>query len=223
MLIPILCMDFIFVGSQLPKIPHGAWLPLVLGAALVLIMWTWTSGTKILAEKTRRDSIPLKTLLDNLAAHPVHKVPGTAIFLTSDPDLAPVALMHNLKHNKVLHENIAVLSVSTAEMPRVPEADRLEIIDVTGTVRKVIVKYGFMESPNIPKALTLCRKQGLKFDIMSTSFFLGHRTIVASAHSGMPLWQDRLFIFLSRNATNATDFFHIPSGRVVELGTQVVV
>ncbi len=223
LLIPILCMDFVFVGSQLPKIPHGAWLPLVLGAALVLIMWTWTSGTKILAEKTRRDSIPLKTLLDNLAAHPVHKVPGTAIFLTSDPDLAPVALMHNLKHNKVLHENIAVLSVSTAEMPRVPESDRLEIIDVTGTVRKVIVKYGFMESPNIPKALTLCRKQGLKFDIMSTSFFLGHRTIVASAHSGMPLWQDRLFIFLSRNSTNATDFFHIPSGRVVELGTQVVV
>lgn len=223
LLLPILAMDLIFVGSQLPKIPHGAWLPLVLGAVLVIIMWTWTTGSKILTDKTRRDSIPLKTLLDNLAAHPVHKVSGTAIFLTSDPELAPVALMHNLKHNKVLHETIAILSVKTADKPRVSEADRLEISEIAPNVKKVIVKYGFMESPNIPKALTLCRKQGLKFDIMSTSFFLGHRTIVASAHSGMPLWQDRLYIFLGRNATNATDFFHIPSGRVVELGTQVVV
>ncbi|MBN8648741.1 MAG: potassium transporter Kup [Caulobacterales bacterium] len=223
LLMPILVMDIIFVGSQLPKIPHGAWMPLVLGAAIVLIMWTWVTGSKILSEKTRRDSIPLKTLLDNLSLHPVHKVSGTAIFLTSDPDLAPMALMHNLKHNKVLHETIAVLSVVTAENPRVLEENRLEISDISPNVKRVMVRYGFMESPNIPKALTLCRKQGLKFDIMSTSFFLGHRTIVASAHSGMPLWQDKLFIFLSRNATNATDFFHIPSGRVVELGTQVVV
>lgn len=223
LLLPILVMDLIFCGSQVPKIPHGAWMPLVLGAAIVIMMWTWTSGSKILSDKTRRDSIPLKTLLDNLAAHPVHKVSGTAIFLTSDPDLAPVALMHNLKHNKVLHENITILSVRTAETPRVNDNDRLVINEISPNVKKVIVNYGFMESPNIPKALTLCRKQGLKFDIMSTSFFLGHRTIVASAHSGMPLWQDKLYIFMSRNATNATDFFHIPSGRVVELGTQVVV
>lgn len=223
LLLPVLILDLVFVGSQIPKIPHGAWMPLALGAIIVVIMWTWTVGSKILSDKTRRDSIPLKTLLDNLAAHPVHKVHGTAIFLTSDPELAPVALMHNLKHNKVLHETIAILSVQTAENPRVNETDRLTITEIAPNVKKVIVKYGFMESPNIPKALTLCRKQGLKFDIMSTSFFLGHRTIVASAHSGMPMWQDKLYIFLSRNATNATDFFHIPSGRVVELGTQVVV
>jgi KUP system potassium uptake protein len=223
LLLPVLIMDLIFVGSQIPKIPHGAWMPLVLGAAIVAIMWTWMTGSKILSDKTRRDSIPLKTLLDNLTAHPVHKVNGTAIFLTSDPDLAPMALMHNLKHNKVLHENIAILSVVTAENPRINDDQRLEISDIAPNVKKVLVRYGFMESPNIPKALTICRKQGLKFDIMSTSFFLGHRTIVSSAHSGMPLWQDKLFIFLSRNATNATDFFHIPSGRVVELGTQVVV
>ncbi len=223
LLVPVVILDLIFVGSQIPKIPHGAWMPLVLGAALVIIMWTWTTGSKILSDKTRRESIPLKTLLDNLAAHPVHKVSGTAIFLTSDADLAPVALMHNLKHNKVLHEHIAILSVITAESPRVKESDRLEISEIAPNVKKVLVRYGFMESPNIPKALTLCRKQGLKFDIMSTSFFLGHRTIIASAHSGMPLWQDKLYIYLSRNATNATDFFHIPSGRVVELGTQVLV
>lgn len=223
LLVPILLLDLIFVGSQLLKIPHGAWMPLVLGLAIVITMWTWQEGSKILSEKTRRDSIPLKDLLKTLAAHPPHKVSGTAIFLTSDPDLAPVALMHNLKHNKVLHEKIAVLTVRTAQSPRVADADRIEIEEITPDVKKVIVKYGFMETPNIPKALTMCRKQGLKFDIMSTSFFLGHRTIVASAQSGMPLWQDRLYIYLSKNATNATDFFHIPSGRVVELGTQVVV
>jgi len=223
LLVPIAALDMVFLGSQILKIPHGAWFPLVLGAAIVVIMWSWQEGSQILSEKTRRDSIPLRDLLKTLMAHPPHRVAGTAIFLTSDPDLAPVALMHNLKHNKVLHEKIAILSVRTAETPRVADADRIEIEEIIPDVRVVIVNYGFMESPNIPKALTMCRKQGLKFDIMSTSFFLGHRTIVASSTSGMPLWQDHLYIFLSKNATNATDFFHIPSGRVVELGTQVVV
>jgi KUP system potassium uptake protein len=223
LLVPIALLDIVFLGAQALKIPHGAWMPLVLGAVIVVMMWSWQEGSKILTEKTRRDSIPLKDLLKTLMAHPPHRVAGTAIFLTSDPDLAPVALMHNLKHNKVLHEKIAILTVRTAETPRVNDRDRIEIEEITPDVKKVIVKYGFMESPNIPKALTMCRKQGLKFDIMSTSFFLGHRTIVASATSGMPLWQDQLYIFMSKNATNATDFFHIPSGRVVELGTQVVV
>ena len=162
-------------------------------------------------------------LIATLKARPPHRVAGTAIFLTSDPDVAPVAMMHNLKHNKVLHERVVVLTVNTKDTPRVAECDRVEITELTEDMTRVEVNYGFMETPNLPKGLTACRKQGLKFDIMSTSFFLGHRTIVPSAHSGMPIWQDRLFIFLARNATNATDFFHIPSGRVVELGTQVVV
>ena len=223
LLIPIAFLDIVFLGSQALKIPHGAWMPLVLGAVIVIMMWTWQEGSRILTEKTRRDAIPLKDLLKTLMAHPPHRVAGTAIFLTSDPYFAPVALMHNLKHNKVLHEKIAILTVKTAETPRVSDRERIEIEEITPDVKQVTVRYGFMESPNIPKALTMCRKQGLKFDIMSTSFFLGHRTIVASATSGMPLWQDQLYIFLSKNATNATDFFHIPSGRVVELGTQVVV
>lgn len=220
---PFLFVDSIFISAQILKIPHGAWMPLALGGLIVLIMWTWTKGSKIIAKKARRDSIPLKSLLENLIAHPTHKVSGTAIFLTSDPDLAPVAMTHNLKHNKVLHENIAILKVETQETPWVDDENRLEISNIADKVNKIIVRYGFMESPNIPKALSLCRKKGLKYDIMSTSFFLGHRTIVPSAHSGMPLWQDKLFIFLSKNSTNATDFFKIPSGRVVELGTQVVV
>ncbi len=216
-------IDLVFIGSNLLKIPQGAWLPLVLGAALVLIMWTWTRGAQILTDKTRRDSVPLAELMDILKARPPHRAPGTAIFLTSDPDIAPVALMHNLKHNKVLHEKNIVLTVVTAETPRVREDDRIRIEPVNDDFKKVFISYGFMESPNIPKALGLCRKLGLKFDIMATSFFLGRRSIVPSAQSGMPLWQDKIFIFLMKNAANPTDFYKIPPGRVVELGTQVTV
>ncbi|HEX5378083.1 MAG TPA: potassium transporter Kup [Phenylobacterium sp.] len=216
-------LDLTFISSNLLKIPQGAWLPLVLGGALVLIMWTWTRGAQILSDKTRRDSVPLLELSEILKARAPHRAPGTAIFLTSDPDMAPVALMHNLKHNKVLHEKNIVLTVITAETPRVKESDRVRIEPVNDDFKKLTISYGFMESPNIPKALGLCRKLGLKFDIMATSFFLGRRSVVPSAQSGMPLWQDKLFIFLMRNAANPTDFFKIPPGRVVELGTQVTV
>jgi len=220
---PFIALDTIFLSAQAIKIPHGAWLPLLLGIIIVTIMATWVKGSQIIAEKTRKDAIPFTSLLQNLNAHPVHKTNGTAIFLTSEPDYAPVALTHNLKHNKVLHEHIALLKIETQEKPRIDDDDRIEITEIANNVHKIIVKYGFMESPNLPKALTLCRKKGLRFDIMSTSFFLGHRTIIASANYGMPLWQDHLFIFLAKNAINATDFFRIPSGRVVELGSQVIV
>jgi KUP system potassium uptake protein len=186
-------------------------------------MWTWNRGAQILTDKTRRDSVPLIELIEILHARAPHRAPGTAIFLTSDPDVAPVALMHNLKHNKVLHEKNVVLTVRTTETPRVSDDNRVVIEPVNRDFSKVFINYGFMESPNIPRALALCRKQGLKFDIMATSFFLGRRSIVPSAHSGMPLWQDRLFIFLMKNAANPTDFYKIPPGRVVELGTQVTV
>jgi len=216
-------LDVVFIGSNLLKIPDGAWLPLVMGGVLVLIMWTWTRGAQILSDKTRRDSVPLIELSEILKARSPHRAPGTAIFLTSDPEIAPVALMHNLKHNKVLHEKNIILTVVTAETPRVKEGDRIRIEEVNEDFKKVFISYGFMESPNLPKALGLCRKLGLKFDIMATSFFLGRRSIVPSAHSGMPLWQDKVFIFLMKNAANPTDFYKIPPGRVVELGTQVTV
>ncbi|MDO8377491.1 potassium transporter Kup [Phenylobacterium sp.] len=216
-------LDVTFISSNLLKIPQGAWLPLVLGLALVVIMWTWTRGAQILTDKTRRDSVPLLELSEILKARAPHRAPGTAIFLTSDPDMAPVALMHNLKHNKVLHEKNIILTVHTAETPRVKEENRVQIEPINDDFKKVTIRYGFMESPNLPKALGLCRKLGLKFDIMATSFFLGRRSVVASAQSGMPLWQDKLFIFLMRNAANPTDFYKIPPGRVVELGTQVTV
>jgi KUP system potassium uptake protein len=224
LLVPLGIIDVVFISSNLLKIPDGAWLPLVLGAGLVMLMWTWNRGTEILTEKSRRDSVPLCDLIDIMRARAPHRVPGTAIFLTSDPDMTPVALMHNLKHNKVLHEKNVVLTVRTAETPRVAPENRIRIEPLNEDFKKVIVSYGFMESPNVPKALTLLRKQqGLKFDIMATSFFLGRRSVVPSANSGMPLWQDKVFIFLVRNATNPTDFFKIPYGRVVELGAQVTV
>ena len=222
-LIPIIAGDLVFITSNLMKVRDGAWLPLLIGAGLIIIMWTWARGVQILTEKTRRDSLSLVDLIDMLRARAPYRAPGTAMFLTADPDLAPVALMHNLKHNKMLHQKNVILTVKTVDTPRVADADRISVEVVNEDFKKVQIRYGFMESPNLPKALQLCKKQGLKFDIMSTSFFLGRRTVVASAESGMPLWQDKLFIALMRNGANPTEFFKIPPGRVVELGTQVSV
>jgi len=222
-LIPFLIIDISFFGSNLLKIPQGAWAPLVIGAVIVMIMWTWTRGTRLLTEKARKDSLPMADLIEMLGARPPHRAPGTAIFLTSDPTVAPVALMHNLKHNKVLHEKNIILTVRTLDRPRVAKDKRVEIEVINDDFKRLTINYGFMESPNVPKALGVCRKQGLKFDIMSTSFFLGRRSVAPAPGKNMPNWQDKLYVFLMRNAANPTDFFHIPAGRVVEMGTQVTV
>jgi KUP system potassium uptake protein len=223
LLVPIAFIDTVFLGSNLLKVAEGAWVPLACGAALVIVMWTWSTGVRILTEKTRADSLPLSDLCAMLAKRPPYRTRGTAMYLTANPDLAPVALMHNLKHNKVLHERNVILTIKTAESPRVREGDRVRIEPINDDFKRVTLTYGFMESPNVPKTLTKCRALGLKFDIMSTSFFMGRRSIVADARSGMPLWQDHLFIFLMKNAANPTDFFKIPPGRAVELGTQITV
>ena len=222
LIIPLFILDAVFFGANLLKLMHGAWLPLALGAGIVTIMLTWRRGSLIRADKTRRESVSLEDLLAGIKAKPPHKVPGTAIFLTGDLDIAPMALMHNLKHNKVLHDKNILLTVRTESVPRI-RSDRVEIVDAGEGFQKVIIHFGFMEEPNVPKALGAARKQGLKFDIMSTSFFVGHRTILPSPNSGMPLWQDQVFVMTARGAANATEFFHLPSGRVVELGAQVTV
>ncbi len=220
--LPFVIIEFIFLSSNLQRVLQGGFVPLVLAAGLVIVMWTWVRGTRILADTVRRDE-PLAKLFETLSHHPPHRVRGSAIFLTGDPDVAPAALMHNLKHNQVLHELIIILTVKTLNTPRAPESERVKVEDYMPDVKRVTLTFGFMETPNVVKALTEARKHGLKFDIMKTSFFLSRRTIVPSEKSGMPLWQDHLFIFLARNSTNATDFFHIPSGRAVELGNQVMV
>jgi KUP system potassium uptake protein len=220
--IPFLFIESVFLASNMTKVWSGGFVPLALAIGLVILMWTWTRGTRILTETVRRDE-PLAKLFETLSVHPPHRVRGTAIFLTGDPGTAPAALMHNLKHNQVLHEQIIILTVKTLSTPRAPESERIKVEDYMPDVKRVTLGFGFMETPNVVKALTEARKHGLKFDIMKTSFFLSRRTIVPSEKSGMPSWQDHLFIFLARNATNATDFFHIPSGRAVELGNQVMV
>ena len=223
LLAPIALVDVVFTLSNLLKVKDGAWLPLVMGGGLVVIMWTWTRGVEVLADKVRRDSLPLADLIAMLRARPPWRSPGTAIYLTGDADVAPAALMHNLKHNKVLHAHNIILTVLTAETPRVPEANRVSIEPVNDDFKKVTIRYGFMEQPNLPEALKACRRKGLKFDIMSTSFFVGRRSLVPAPQPSMPLWQDKLFIFLTRNAANPTDFFKIPPGRVVEVGAQLTV
>ena len=223
LLVPISFIDAVFLAANLLKLPDGAWLPVAFGAGLVVVMWTWARGVRILTEKTHADSVPVAEVVAMLAARPPQRAPGTAMFLTSDAELAPIALMHNLKHNKVLHQKNVILSVHTTETPRVKDADRIRIEPIGPDFFRLILSYGFMENPNVPKSLTQCKRLGLKFDIMSTSFFLGRRSVVPDARSGMPLWQDHLFIFLLKNAANPTAFFHIPPGRVVELGAQVTV
>jgi KUP system potassium uptake protein len=198
-------------------------MPLLVGALLVMLMMTWRRGTRILFEKTRKVDVPLLELITMLQKSPPHRVKGTAIFLTSASDTAPAALLHNLKHNKILHEKNVVLTVRTADDPRVGDDERVQIEPLGDSFWRVFMTFGYMETPNIPRGLALLRKQGFKFDIMATSFFVSRRSIRPSARSGMPIWQDKIFITLSKSASDATDFFQIPTGRVVEVGTQVTV
>lgn len=194
---------------------------LALGGSILIIMWTWSKGATLLSEKTKRDSLPLTDLISLLVQRPPHKVSGTAVFLTADPSIAPTALMHNLKHNKMLHEQNLIVTIATSNTPVVPESARISIETLNPDFTKITMSFGFMESPNVPKALGICRKQGIRFEAQNTTFFLGRRTVVPSSKGGMPPWQDYLFIFMMKNAANPTDYFHVPVNRVVELGTQV--
>jgi KUP system potassium uptake protein len=223
LMVPFIIIDATFVLATLLKIAEGAWVPVAFGAAMILIVMTWRRGTRILVNKTRKTEVPLDALLESLEKRPPHFVPGTAVFLTSDPAFTPTALLHNLKHNKVLHEQNVVLTIITEETPHVPDEDRVTISPVSEHFKRVSLRFGYMETPNVPRALAVARKLGWQFDIMSTSFFLSRRALKPAAHSGMPRWQDRLFIALAKSAADATDFFQIPTGRVVEVGTQVTI
>jgi len=223
LMVPLIVVDGLFFAAASMKLIEGAWVPVLFGIVIVLMIMTWRRGSALLTNKTRRTEVPLDTLLRSLEKKPPHIVSGTAVFLTSDPEFSPTALLHNLKHNKVLHENNVVLTIITADTPRVPEEDRVKIAPLSAHFSRVSLKFGYMEQPNVPKALAIARKLGWQFDIMSTSFFLSRRTLRPSPQSGMPGWQDHLFIALARSASDATDFFQIPTGRVVEVGTQVAV
>jgi KUP system potassium uptake protein len=220
---PFLFLDFTFLAANLLKVFEGGWVPLALGGVVMLLMYTWRRGSRLLFEKSRKLEFPLADLVAMLEKRPPQRVSGTAVFLTSDPTSAPTALMHSLKHYKVLHEKNVILTIETAPTPRIDPSERVRMEQLTATFSRVTLRFGFMESPNVPKTLAIARKLGWQFDIMSTSFFLSRRSLKPAVHSGMPRWQDLLFIRLSRSANDATDYFQIPTGRVVEVGTQVTI
>ena len=219
---PFLFVDGAFLFANLAKVLDGGYVPLMIAIAIVVAMWTWVRGMRIIYHKTHT-GLPLVDLIRQLERSPPTRVPNTAIFLTSDPDIVPTAMLHNLKHNMVLHEHNIVMNVRTATIPRVDDEERVKIERLSDDFSRVSLTFGYMETPNIPKALVLARRQGLKFDIMKTSFFVGRRSIKPAAKSAMPRWQDNIFLSLARRATNASDFFNIPAGRVVELGTLVTI
>ena len=223
LIIPFLFVDVTFMSANMLKVVEGGWVPLALGGVLMLVMYTWRRGTRLLYEKTRRQEMPLEELVQMLEKKPPQRVPGAAVFLTSDPKSAPTALLHSLKHYKVLHEHNVILSIETTHTPRVESVNRVRIEPVGATFMRVFLRFGYMEMPNVPRALAIARKLGWHFDIMSTSFFLSRRALRPAPRSAMPRWQDRLFIALARSANDATDYFQIPTDRVVEVGTQVAI
>lgn len=223
MMSPVLVVDFTFLGANLLKIPDGGYIPLVLGAVIVVLMWTWIRGVRFVEGRIEREAIPLKEFAKSMSTSSATRVKGTAMYLTSSPDITPPALLHNLKHNKVLHERNVILNVHTLNQPTISDAERITLNRVSEDFATLEIRYGFMEDPNLPRALAQAKEKGLPFDMMKTSFFVGRRSYRASASVGMPLWQDHLFIGLVRQSFDVTEYFRIPAGRVVELGNQMVV
>jgi len=222
-IVPFLLIDLTFLGANLLKVFEGGWMPLALGALVMVVMYTWRRGSRLLYEKTRRLETPLASLVRSLERKPPQRVPGTAVFLTSDPQSAPTALLHSLKHYKVLHEQNVILTIEMMDVPRAAASERVSIEPLGETFSKVVLRFGFMEAPNVPRTLAIARKHGWQFDIMSTSFFLSRRLVRPAGQPRMPRWQDRLFVGLTRSADDASAYFQIPTGRVVEVGMQVTV
>ena len=217
----LFAIDLVFFSSTLLKITDGGWFPLLVGSIVFLLLSTWHKGRNILHSQMREDSIPIEKFVSRVTdKHPM-RVSGTAIFLTGDLANVPFTLLHNLKHNKVLHDRVVFMSVATEDRPFVRDSERLLLEELGKGFYRLRVRYGFKESPNVPRALSACSQFSLEFDLMDTSFFLGHEKIVPGLHSKMYHWRDRIFIWMARNALSATEFFRIPSNRVVEVGTQV--
>jgi KUP system potassium uptake protein len=209
-----------FFVANLTKIPHGGWFPLMMGLIIFVLLTTWKRGRALLSERLRGDMLPVDTFISSLTPK-IQRVPGTAVFLTGTREGIPHALLHNLKHNKVLHERVVLLTVLVEEVPHIPENKRIEVQPLAGRLYRVIVRYGFMQTPNVPAALTLGEKAGLAFDLMDTSFFLSRETLIPSAIPGMALWREALFSWMLRSAATAMNFFRLPPNRVIELGTQI--
>jgi len=216
-----LAIDSVFVAANFAKIPRGGWVSLAAAAVTFILMTTWRRGRKILAKRLEADTLPLDTFLDGVARKPRLRVPGTAIFMDRVSSGTPPALLHNLRHNKALHERIVFLSVETATTPFVSRRDRVRLEPLKEGFLRINLRFGFMQDPDVPRALRDVEIEGRKFDMMDTTFFLGRETLIAKGALGMPVWREKLFVLMSRNSTSAMEFFRLPPNRVIELGAQI--
>ena len=216
-----LTIDLAFFGANALKIAHGGWLPLVIGAVLFALMTTWKKGREIVAKRLSARAVPLEDFMARVADLKPARVPGAAVFMTAQPRGTPPALAHNLKYNKVLHDRVVTLMVTTQPVPHVPPAQRIAVRPIGQGVYDVVVRYGFMEDPDIPAALRTAEEAGLRLDDEDITYFLGRETLIVSSSPGMARWRERLFVLMARNAVRAPTFFRLPPERVVELGVQV--
>lgn len=223
LIVPLLLLEQAFLSANMLKVLDGGWFPLLIGMCIGLLMLTWQYGSRVLARAMKKHEADIAWLIRHLESKPPHKVPGTAVFLTADPDSAPTALMHNLKHNRVLHERNIILTIRTEDTPRVARHERVEIERLSDSFIRVIAHYGFMETPSVPKIFDQARRKDLNVDFPATSFFLSRRSLKPTSKTQMPRWQEALFIWLAGQAEDATEYFRIPTDRVVEVGTQVQV
>ncbi len=214
-------IDIAFFSANALKIPEGGWFPLAVGVVSFTVLTTWRRGRKLINDELAQSSMPLESFIEFTGD--VHRVKGTAIFMTSSPNGVPSALLHNLKHNQILHERVVLMTIKTADSPFVKNSNRVEIQDLGKNFSRIIVTYGFMQNPDVPRALQLCDPLGMSFDMMSTTFYLARETIVPARKSSFISIRAQIFRVMSKNATSATDFFKIPANRVVELGTQIVI
>ncbi len=216
-----LLIDVLFFSANALKLFHGGWFPLLLGSVLFVVMLTWRAGRALVFQNLQKHAIPLEDFLSSLFVAPPTRVPGTAIFLRGESDGVPHAMLHNLSHNKVLHERVVFFTIHIIEEPYVPEAEQIKIVDLGHNCFQLNVHYGFKDEPDIPRVLSLCASHGLPFEMMETSFFIARQTVISTPGAGMAPWREHLFVAMSRNARGAADYYQIPSNRVIELGTQV--
>jgi len=216
-----LIVELAFFGANVVKFFQGGWFPLVVAGVLFTIATTWKLGRSLLGQRMRGRLMPLEAFVANVRQYPPHRVDGTAVFLSSNPHSVPLALAHNLKHNKVLHKRVVFLTILSQPVPRVPSTERIEYRSLGDDFHQIIARYGFMQEPHVPMLLEASSAHGLKFNIMDTTFFLGRESLLATRKPGMAIWRERLFVALSRNAQPATAFFHIPPNRVIEVGAQI--
>ncbi len=216
-----LVIDLSFFSANALKIPQGGWFPLVVGLVVFTLLSTWKRGRQLMFERMHDSAIALEPFLTGITAHPPTRVEGTAVFLTAHLDGVPHAMLHNLIHNKVLHERVMLLTVITEDVPHVPDIDHVEVQPLGNDFYRIIMRYGFKDEPDIPGTLVRCKEFGLEFNMMETSFFLSRETLIPTVAPGMALWREKLFVSMARNAGSATAYFKIPTNRVVELGTQI--